>query len=81
MGFDSGLRKLLFDTLICFSRRDMFPNEETPNMLFKGIPFCEVPIVNIRVSRNNTIFSLTEANGMQLTYLFRLKYLNLSLIL
>lgn len=46
--------------LVCFSRREMFPTEDTPNMLFKGIPFKDVPIVNIRVSKNNTIFSLSD---------------------
>ncbi|XP_039277954.1 28S ribosomal protein S11, mitochondrial [Nilaparvata lugens] len=38
----------------------MFPNEDTPNTLFNGIPFKEVPICNIRSSRNNTIMTLTD---------------------
>ncbi|RZF46880.1 hypothetical protein LSTR_LSTR008261 [Laodelphax striatellus] len=42
------------------SQDDMFPNEDTPNMLFNGIPFKEVPICNIRSSRNNTIMTLTD---------------------
>uniref|UniRef100_A0A1B6G247 28S ribosomal protein S11, mitochondrial n=1 Tax=Cuerna arida TaxID=1464854 RepID=A0A1B6G247_9HEMI len=55
----SGERAINIDALIQ-SRRDMFPTEETPDTLFRGIPFKEVPIVNIRVSRNNTIFSLSD---------------------
>lgn len=47
--------------VMCCSREDMFPNEDTPKMLINGVPFCEIPIVNIRVSRNNTIICLTDA--------------------
>ncbi|XP_075216226.1 mitochondrial ribosomal protein S11 [Lycorma delicatula] len=43
------------------SRQDMFPSEDTPNMLVDGIPFKDIPICNIRVSPNNTILTLSEA--------------------
>ncbi|XP_014240718.1 28S ribosomal protein S11, mitochondrial [Cimex lectularius] len=43
------------------TRDDMFPTGNTMNVLFNGIPFSQVPICNIRVSRNNTIFTMTEA--------------------
>uniref|UniRef100_A0A0A9XW65 28S ribosomal protein S11, mitochondrial n=1 Tax=Lygus hesperus TaxID=30085 RepID=A0A0A9XW65_LYGHE len=41
-------------------RSDMFPNERTPDMLFNGLPFSQVPICNIRVSKNNTILTITD---------------------
>ncbi|PSN43165.1 hypothetical protein C0J52_09897 [Blattella germanica] len=47
----------------CCSREDLFPDENTPTRLFNGIRFCDVPICNIRASKNNTIISLTTARG------------------
>ncbi|XP_073998087.1 mitochondrial ribosomal protein S11 [Rhodnius prolixus] len=44
------------------SREDMFPTENTPKMLFNGIPFSKIPICNIKSSKNNTIISLNDAN-------------------
>lgn len=55
-----GEKTISIDSMIV-SREDMFPNEDTPKMLISGVPFCEIPIVNIRVSRNNTIICLTDA--------------------
>lgn len=43
-----------------FSKTDMFPDKNTPNRLFNGVAFKNVPIVNIKVSRNNTIINLTD---------------------
>lgn len=45
-------------------RKDIFPDENTPNLIFDGLKFKDLPIVNIRVSKNNTILSLTDAKGM-----------------
>ncbi|KAF2881379.1 hypothetical protein ILUMI_24793 [Ignelater luminosus] len=42
----------------------LFPDEDTPNRLFHGTPFKELPIFNIRVSPNNTILSLTDYKGV-----------------
>ncbi|KAJ8941800.1 hypothetical protein NQ318_015925 [Aromia moschata] len=44
-------------------RIDTFPTADTPNKLFKGIPFKDLPIFNIRVSPNNTIINFTDAKG------------------
>jgi hypothetical protein len=33
-------------------------------MLFDGTPYKQLPICNIRVSHNNTIFTLTDAAGV-----------------
>ncbi|KAF6199952.1 hypothetical protein GE061_006250 [Apolygus lucorum] len=41
-------------------RSEMFPTERTPDMLFNGVPFSKVPICNIRVSKNNTIITITD---------------------
>ncbi|XP_043686484.1 30S ribosomal protein S11, chloroplastic [Vespula pensylvanica] len=41
----------------------LFPEEDTPNWIFKGIPYKELPIINIRATRNNTILSLTDYKG------------------
>ncbi|GLV36193.1 mitochondrial ribosomal protein S11 [Carabus blaptoides fortunei] len=46
------------------SKEDLFPDETTPNRLFNGIPFKEIPVFNIRVSPNNTILSLTDQKGV-----------------
>lgn len=41
----------------------MFPDKDLPNRIFNGVPFKELPICNIRVSRNNTIVSFTDYKG------------------
>ncbi|CAG9813545.1 unnamed protein product [Phaedon cochleariae] len=43
---------------------DTFPDFNTPNRLFNGVPFKNLPIFNIRVSKNNTIINLTDAKGL-----------------
>lgn len=49
--------------LISFCRDDLFPDVNTPNRLFDGIPFKELPIFNVKVTKNNTIISLTDFKG------------------
>lgn len=44
-------------------REDLFPDVNTPNRLFDGIPYKELPIFNIKATRNNTIISLTDFKG------------------
>ena len=41
----------------------MYPDENTPSRLFNGIPFSNIPICNIKASKNNTIISVTDAKG------------------
>lgn len=41
----------------------MFPDVNTPNMLFGAVKFSEVPICHIKSSSNNTILQVTKANG------------------
>lgn len=49
---------------LCFRQGNIYPEEETPTTLFYGIPFNEIPIVNIKVSPNNTIINITNAKGV-----------------
>lgn len=44
-------------------KEELFPDENTPNRLFNGVPFKELPIFNIKTSPNNTILSLTDHKG------------------
>ncbi|XP_017779298.1 PREDICTED: 30S ribosomal protein S11 [Nicrophorus vespilloides] len=57
----SGEKAVDIDSMI--HHKDIFPNLDTPNMMFNGTPFKELPIFNIRVSSNNTVFSLTDYKG------------------
>ncbi|RXG72933.1 hypothetical protein Avbf_03379 [Armadillidium vulgare] len=41
----------------------LFPDEETPNQLYNGVKFSDLPIVHIKVSRNNTIMTVSDAKG------------------
>jgi small subunit ribosomal protein S11 len=41
----------------------MYPDETTPTRLFNGIPFHDVPICDIKASKNNTIISVSNAQG------------------
>lgn len=49
--------------LLHFRLTDRFPTIDTPNKLFNGTAFKDLPIFNIRVTPNNTIISLTDAKG------------------
>ncbi|KAG0440258.1 hypothetical protein HPB47_016356 [Ixodes persulcatus] len=43
--------------------RNMFPDEDTPNLLFDGVRFQDLPICHIKCSLNNTILALTDGTG------------------
>ncbi|KAH8406456.1 hypothetical protein KR215_001160 [Drosophila sulfurigaster] len=57
-----GEKSVDIDTLID-RKAKFFPDASTATQLFNGIPFNELPIVNIRVSPNNTIISVTDYKG------------------
>ncbi|XP_031837448.1 mitochondrial ribosomal protein S11 [Nomia melanderi] len=42
----------------------IFPDEFTPNKLFDGILFKDLPIVYVKATPNNTILSLSDAMGL-----------------
>lgn len=48
----------------------MYPDENTPTRLFNGTPFREVPICDIKASKNNTIISVSDAQGGSLIVSF-----------
>lgn len=41
----------------------MFPTLDSDNLIFDGTVYKDLPICNIRVSHNNTIFTMTDASG------------------
>uniref|UniRef100_G3MLB8 Ribosomal protein S11 n=1 Tax=Amblyomma maculatum TaxID=34609 RepID=G3MLB8_AMBMU len=45
----------------------MFPDEDTPNRMFDGVPFRDIPICYIKCSLNNTLMTLVDASGKCLT--------------
>ncbi|KAH8359108.1 hypothetical protein KR093_004295 [Drosophila rubida] len=58
-----GEKSVDIDTLID-RKAKFFPDASTATQLFNGIPFNELPVVNIRVSPNNTIISVTDYKGV-----------------
>lgn len=46
----------------CF-RENLFPDADTPNKLFNGVPYKELHIVNIKSTPNNTIMNFTDYVG------------------
>lgn len=45
------------------NRFKMFPDKNTPSLLFDGVPFSQLPICCIRTTPNNTIISVTDYDG------------------
>ncbi|GLG96937.1 Putative mitochondrial ribosomal protein [Gryllus bimaculatus] len=43
---------------------NIYPDKSTFSTLYDGIPFSEIPIFNISVTKNNTVFSVTDAKGV-----------------
>ncbi|XP_011703279.1 PREDICTED: 30S ribosomal protein S11, chloroplastic [Wasmannia auropunctata] len=41
----------------------LFPDADTPNRLFNGVPYKEMHIVNIKSTPNNTIMTFTNFSG------------------
>ncbi|XP_071447263.1 small ribosomal subunit protein uS11m isoform X2 [Hetaerina americana] len=56
-----GEKSIIVDATI--KSKDIYPDEDTPNKLFGGIPFSDLPICHIRASPNNTILSVTDSKG------------------
>uniref|UniRef100_T1J6Q2 Ribosomal protein S11 n=1 Tax=Strigamia maritima TaxID=126957 RepID=T1J6Q2_STRMM len=45
----------------------MYPDENTPNLMFNGIRFAELPICHIKATKNNTLMTLTDRLGFKNT--------------
>ncbi|CAG9759951.1 unnamed protein product [Ceutorhynchus assimilis] len=46
------------------NKQQLFPTADSLNKMFNGVPFKDLPIVNIRVTSNNTIISFTDSKGV-----------------
>ncbi|VVD02481.1 28S ribosomal protein S11, mitochondrial [Leptidea sinapis] len=44
-------------------KKNLFPTLDSDNNLYDGVPYKSLPICNVRVSQNNTIFTITDAEG------------------
>ncbi|RLU26155.1 hypothetical protein DMN91_002321 [Ooceraea biroi] len=42
---------------------NLFPDADTPNRLFNGVPYTQLHIVNIKSTPNNTIMTVTDSGG------------------
>ncbi|XP_071533046.1 small ribosomal subunit protein uS11 [Panulirus ornatus] len=42
----------------------MFPDENTPDLLFDGVRYADLPIIHASFSKNNTQLMLTDAKGV-----------------
>ncbi|CAD7092231.1 unnamed protein product [Hermetia illucens] len=60
----AGEKSIGIDSLVSSRTKNLFVDADTPKKLFNGVPFCELPICNIRVSPNNTIVSLSDHKGL-----------------
>ncbi|XP_023949703.1 28S ribosomal protein S11, mitochondrial [Bicyclus anynana] len=45
------------------AKQGLFPTLESDNILYDGVPYKDLSICNIRVSHNNTVFTLTDHAG------------------
>lgn len=48
----------------------MFPNENTPSMIFNGVPFSHIPVCNVKVTKNNTIIYLGDHESKSVLLFF-----------
>lgn len=46
----------------------MFPDENTPDLLFDGVRFADLHIVHIQIHKNNTKMGVTDSKGMHCLY-------------
>lgn len=66
MSFALGLRFLSEAHSLALCRfGGMFPDENTPDLLIDGVRFADLPILHVKISKNNTVMSLTNAKGRQ----------------
>lgn len=49
--------------IFVFRKRNIFPTLDSDKELHDGMLYKNLPICNVRVSHNNTIFTLTDAEG------------------
>jgi small subunit ribosomal protein S11 len=54
--------------LISRNKADMFPDENTPNLLFDGVRFAELPVCHIKATKNNTHVHVVTVKGEELAF-------------
>ncbi|ODM97304.1 28S ribosomal protein S11, mitochondrial [Orchesella cincta] len=54
--------------LVNISKENVYPDADTPNMLFDGVRFADLPICHIKASKNNTIMQVTNSLGVLIAY-------------
>jgi len=68
-GFDaSSTIQALQNELDVKPKFQRFPDETTEEKLFNDVPFTQLPIVSIRITKNNTRFWVTTADGKLIFY-------------
>lgn len=50
--------------IYCSEKFQRFPDVNLPNRLFGETEFKDLPIIHIRVSKNNTIVSIVDGKGL-----------------
>lgn len=45
----------------------MFPDANTPTTLFNGEMFSDIPVISVKVTKNNTILSFANAKGTRMS--------------
>jgi len=58
-----GEKILDVDLLSNISKDNVYPDADTPNLLFDGVRFAELPICHIKTSKNNTIIHISDSTG------------------
>lgn len=51
-----------------YSKFCEFPEVDTPERLFDNIPFKMLPVIYIKSSKNNTLFNLTDHEGVSIYF-------------
>lgn len=57
-----GEKVLDLDSMIKL-KQNIFPSLNSDDVLYDGVPYKKLPIINVRVSRNNTVISMTDCDG------------------
>ncbi|XP_075992060.1 mitochondrial ribosomal protein S11 [Anticarsia gemmatalis] len=62
---DEGVQgeKLIDLDAVLKTKHNLFPTLESDNLLVGGTLYKDLPICNVRVTSNNTVFSVTDATG------------------
>lgn len=54
--------------ILLFSKENVYPDADTPNNLYDGVKFSDLPLCYIRTSKNNTIINFRDASDGHIAY-------------